>query len=142
MSYQLELLMILLGCTYLMTLGHYLFHQSLFLMVMKWEIFGISDLVIYNITYYNNQVKKMRWQAFLLFLIEMVFVLVVYSKNIHGIILTNMHLGTLNPFSDVHSDLCGPFPSTSFSKFKYFLTFIDDYSKCTWVYFLNLRGKF
>ena len=32
----------------------------------------------------------------------------------------------------VHSDLCGPLPSASFSGFKYFLTFIDDYSRCTW----------
>ena len=41
----------------------------------------------------------------------------------------------------VHSDLCGPLPSTSFSGFKYFLTFIDDYSRCTWVYFLKLKSK-
>jgi hypothetical protein len=39
----------------------------------------------------------------------------------------------------VQSDLCGPFPAGSFSGFKYFLTFIDDYSRCTWVYFLKLK---
>ena len=32
------------------------------------------------------------------------------------------------PLELVHSDLCGPLPSASFSGFKYFLTFIDDYS--------------
>ena len=41
----------------------------------------------------------------------------------------------------VHSDLCGPLPSASFSGFKYFLTFIDDYSICTWVYFLKLKSE-
>ena len=45
------------------------------------------------------------------------------------------------PLELVHSDLCGPLPSTSFSGFKYFLTFIDDYSRCTWVYFLKLKSE-
>jgi hypothetical protein len=37
----------------------------------------------------------------------------------------------------VHSDLCGPL-FTPFSRCNYFLTFIDDFSKRTWVYFLKL----
>ena len=41
----------------------------------------------------------------------------------------------------VHSDLCGPLPTASFSGFKYFLTFIDDYSIRTWVYFLKLKRE-
>ena len=45
------------------------------------------------------------------------------------------------PLELVHSDLCGPLPSASFSGFKYFLTFIDDYSRCTWVYFLKLKSE-
>ena len=45
------------------------------------------------------------------------------------------------PLELVHSDLCGPLPSASFFGFKYFLTFIDDYSRCTWVYFLNLKSE-
>jgi transposase InsO family protein len=34
----------------------------------------------------------------------------------------------------------GPFPHPSISKARYVLTFIDDYSRYTWVYFL--RQKF
>ena len=45
------------------------------------------------------------------------------------------------PLELVHSDLCGPLPSASFSGFKYFLTFIDDYSRRTWVYFLKLKSE-
>jgi hypothetical protein len=41
----------------------------------------------------------------------------------------------------VHSDLCGPLSSPSFSGCKYFLTFIDDFSRRTWVYFLKLKSK-
>jgi hypothetical protein len=39
----------------------------------------------------------------------------------------------------VHSDLCGSLPSPYLSGFKYFLTFIDDFSRCTWVHFLKLK---
>ena len=45
------------------------------------------------------------------------------------------------PLQLVHSDLCGPLPGVSFSGFKYFLTFIDDYSRRTWVYFLKLKSE-
>ena len=41
----------------------------------------------------------------------------------------------------VHTDLCGPLPAVSFSGFKYFLTFIDYYSRCAWVYFLKLKSE-
>ena len=44
------------------------------------------------------------------------------------------------PLELVHSDLCGPLPSASFFGFKYFLTF-DNYSRCTWVYFLKLKRE-
>ena len=47
---------------------------------------------------------------------------------------------TLVPLELVHSDLCGPLPSASFSSFKYFLTFIDDYSRHIWLYFLKLKS--
>ena len=46
-----------------------------------------------------------------------------------------------SPLQLVHSDLCGPLPSASFSGCKYFLTFIDDFSRRTWVYFLKLKSE-
>jgi hypothetical protein len=48
---------------------------------------------------------------------------------------------TLGPLQLVHSDLCGPLSSPSFSGCKYFLTFIDGFSRHTWVYFLKLKSK-
>jgi hypothetical protein len=45
------------------------------------------------------------------------------------------------PLQLVHSDLCGPLSSPYFSGCKYFLTFIDDFSKRTWVYFLKLKSE-
>jgi transposase InsO family protein len=45
------------------------------------------------------------------------------------------------PLQLVHSDLCGPLSSPSFSGCKYFLTFIDDFSRRTWFYFLKLKSE-
>jgi hypothetical protein len=45
------------------------------------------------------------------------------------------------PLQLVHSDLSGPLSSPSFSGCKYFLTFIDDFSKRIWVYFLKLKSE-
>jgi hypothetical protein len=41
----------------------------------------------------------------------------------------------------VHSDVCVPMPSTSLRGYVYHVTFIDDYSRKTWVYFLNLKDE-
>jgi len=41
----------------------------------------------------------------------------------------------------VHSDLMGPFPHPSINKARYVVTFIDDYSCYTWVYFLKKKSK-
>ena len=46
----------------------------------------------------------------------------------------------------VHSAICGPMTSTSLSGYVYYVTFIDDYFRKTWVYFLKSKdevfGKF
>jgi transposase InsO family protein len=46
-----------------------------------------------------------------------------------------------SPLQLVHNDLCGPLSSPSISGCKYFLTFIDDFSRRTWVYFLKLKSE-
>jgi hypothetical protein len=45
------------------------------------------------------------------------------------------------PLQLVHSDFCSPLSSPSFSRCKYFLTFIDDFSKRTCVYLLKLKSE-
>ena len=46
----------------------------------------------------------------------------------------------------IHYDVCGPIPSTYLRRYEYYITFIDDYSRNTWIYFLNTKtevfGKF
>ena len=45
------------------------------------------------------------------------------------------------PLQLVHTDVCGPINPSSFGKNKYFLLFIDDYSRKTWVYFLKQKSE-
>jgi hypothetical protein len=47
----------------------------------------------------------------------------------------------LTPLQLIHSDLCGLLHSISFSDYKHFLTFIGDFFRCTWVYFLKLKSE-
>ena len=44
-----------------------------------------------------------------------------------------------SPFALVHTDVWGPFRSTSTLGFRYFVTFIDDYSRCTWLFLMKTR---
>jgi transposase InsO family protein len=41
----------------------------------------------------------------------------------------------------VHADICGPINPISNSKKRYLLTFIDDFSRKTWVYFLVEKSE-
>ena len=42
----------------------------------------------------------------------------------------------------VHSDVCGPMSSSSsLSGYVYYVSFIDDFSHNTWVYFLKERNE-
>jgi hypothetical protein len=43
----------------------------------------------------------------------------------------------------VHSDVCGPISPASLSGYAYYVSFIDDYSRKTWIYLLKAKfGKF
>ena len=45
------------------------------------------------------------------------------------------------PLDLVHSDVCGPMSVHSFSGYSYYVTFIDDYSRKTWIYFLKAKSE-
>jgi len=46
-----------------------------------------------------------------------------------------------NPFEIIHSDVWGISPVISHANYRYFVTFIDDYSRYTWVYFLRNKSE-
>ena len=41
----------------------------------------------------------------------------------------------------VHSDMCGPMQVDSIGGSRYFVTFIDDYSRCVVVYFIKHKSE-
>lgn len=41
------------------------------------------------------------------------------------------------PFSLIHSDVLGPAPIIGGQNFRYFIIFVDDCTRMTWVYFLK-----
>lgn len=45
------------------------------------------------------------------------------------------------PLEIVHSDLCGPMQTPSLAGSQYFLTFIDDFTRKTWVYFMKNKSE-
>jgi hypothetical protein len=45
------------------------------------------------------------------------------------------------PLDLIHSDLMGPFPHTSINKVRFFLIFVDDFSRFTWIYFLRKTSE-
>ncbi|KAM0969390.1 hypothetical protein COP2_018032 [Malus domestica] len=45
------------------------------------------------------------------------------------------------PLELIHTDVCGPMKNASISGNKYFLTFIDDYSRMCWVYFMRFKSE-
>ena len=44
-------------------------------------------------------------------------------------------------FDLVHSDIWGPAPVTSLGGFSYYVCFIDDFSRYTWLYLLRHRSN-
>jgi hypothetical protein len=41
----------------------------------------------------------------------------------------------------IHSDVCEPMSATSLSGYVYYVSFIDDFSRKTWIYFLKAKSK-
>ena len=41
----------------------------------------------------------------------------------------------------IHSDVCGPMPSIPLSGYENYVTFFVDYSRKTWIYFLNTKSE-
>ena len=51
------------------------------------------------------------------------------------------HSRTTKPFELVHSDVWGPASIDSFDGYRFYVTFIDDFSRSTFVYLLKLKSE-
>jgi len=45
------------------------------------------------------------------------------------------------PLQLIHSDICGPLETPSLSHTVYFITFIEDFTYKSWVYFLKYKSE-
>ena len=58
-------------------------------------------------------------------------------KHTHVLFPKRLDPRTKSHFELVHTDVWGPSRSTSTLGFRYFVTFIDDYSRCTWLFLMK-----
>ena len=65
----------------------------------------------------------------------------ILEKQHHESFPTGAYYRAKKPLELVHTDLCGPMTIQSIGGRCYFLTFIDDYSRKNWVYFLKQKSK-
>ena len=63
----------------------------------------------------------------------------LYGK-MHNVPFTNSQFKASLPFELVHSDLWGPAPVVSVNGFRYYMLFVDHYSRFNWLY--PLKSKF
>lgn len=60
------------------------------------------------------------------------------GKHTRSHFLDRVNKRVSSPFVLVHSNVWGPSRTTSTLDSKYFVTFIDDFSHCTWLFLLNI----
>ena len=58
------------------------------------------------------------------------------SGKIHKLPFPTSYFTAHSPLELVHSDVWGPTPVSSINKFRYYVLFVDHYTRFTWVYFL------
>ena len=56
-----------------------------------------------------------------------------------GLPFNNSVSHALSPFDLIHSDVWGPSPITTLGGSRYFVIFVDDFSRYTWIYLFKNR---
>ena len=63
------------------------------------------------------------------------------GKHTCVLFLQRLNNRAKSPFELVHTDVWGPCRTASTLGFQYFITFIDDYSRCTWLFLMKNRTE-
>ena len=65
----------------------------------------------------------------------------VLNKHARTSIQKKAEFWAKQPLELIHADICGPITPESFSGKRYLISFIDDYSRKTWAYFLKEKSE-
>lgn len=65
----------------------------------------------------------------------------VMGKNHIEVFPRELKWRAMKPLRLIHSDRCGPIQTPSLEGNRYFITFLDDYSRMCWVYFLRNKSE-
>ncbi|KAJ6937917.1 hypothetical protein NC652_012263 [Populus alba x Populus x berolinensis] len=65
----------------------------------------------------------------------------VLSKHHRSSFAKEVNWRAKRPLELVHTDVCGPITPMSTGQNRYFLTFTDDFSRKTWIYFLKRKSE-
>ena len=65
----------------------------------------------------------------------------VLSKHHRSNFAKEVNWKAKRPLELVHTDVCGPIKPMSTGQNRYFLTFTDDFSRKTWIYFLKRKSE-
>jgi len=65
----------------------------------------------------------------------------VLSKHARTSFQNKAEYWAKQPLELIHTDICRPITSASFSSQRYFISFIDDFSQKTWVYLLREKSE-
>ena len=63
------------------------------------------------------------------------------GKHVRNNITKEASTRSKTPLEPIHEDVSDPILPNSFGKKKYFLLFIDDFSRKTWLYFLKEKSE-
>ena len=62
-------------------------------------------------------------------------------QNFHALPFNNSDSIAKAPFDLIHSDIWGPSPNPTMGGSRYFVIFVDDFSRYTWIYLMKNRSE-
>ena len=62
-----------------------------------------------------------------------------YGKLHQNVFSSTHSLHTIGPFQVIHMDVWGPAPYLSIEGYRFYIAFVDDFTRYTWIYPLHLK---
>jgi transposase InsO family protein len=63
------------------------------------------------------------------------------GKQSRSPFISDLPMRSSNPLGVVHSDICGPFGNANLAGNKYFITFVDEFTRMIWLYTIHLKSE-